>query len=208
MIRLEPTPLLPEVKAALDRGTDVYLELVKHTPGTATEERLLLLGAYRSLALDHFRSILVLCQAGDCTGSAFALFRPLVETVVRGEWLCFCASVAQCEAFMRRKFDRGCVSFRTMTREIDQAVGLGARLVPFEQVYLDMSDFTHTGYDAVVPRLSDNGKPGQCYCPEQTVLLLTQATKITALHVSLSLQMAGQKDDADAVLCKIADLAN
>lgn len=115
---------MSEVECELQRCRALYAELVPLSNLPSLGERQLLLADFRAQALDHLRSIFVLCAEG-LFGSAFALFRPLVETMVRGEWFAFCAEDAYCRAFMVGKYDRGCISFREMTRSLDQIVDMG-----------------------------------------------------------------------------------
>ena len=170
-----------EVEKALAEGTRVYLALSAEVLGPQANERMLLLMAFRSLALEHLSAILVLCDSGLAVASAFALLRPLIETVVRGEWLCHVAEDSLCEAFLHQRFDRGCASFRAMATDVDRTISEGPRLLPFVEAYLRLSDFTHTGYDAVIPRLGRTSSAPDLYGPDQIVFVLEQASQIASL---------------------------
>ena len=67
---------MSEVEYELQRCRAMYAELVLLSNLPSLGERQLLLAGFRALALDHLRSIFVLCADGSFR-SAFALFRPL-----------------------------------------------------------------------------------------------------------------------------------
>ena len=181
--------------ALLQHCFKVYQALVQYSSLPVLDERQIVLAAFRSLALEHLRSILLLASEG-MDRSALALFRPLMETIVRGEWLCFCAESTYCEAFMHGKYDRGHISFRAMARAVDQAVDMGSRHETIENFFVSMSDFTNTGYAAIVPHLGVKDSTTASLPSSQLEQCVQQATKLTALHVRVALQAAQHYESA------------
>lgn len=194
-----------ELTSYLDRCHKVQKSLLASAAIPALDEHQVLLAAFRSLAVEHLGSMLSLCRMGQIAG-AMALFRPLVETVARGEWLCFCAEVAYCEAFVSGKYDRGYVSFRTMARAVDQSLAIGPRLEPLEEVFTSMSDFTHTGHGVIVPRLGLQSATSDFYTLAQITSIVRQATTTTALHVAVGLRAAQQHAKASRIVQSVEDL--
>ena len=196
---------MSEVECELQRCRALYAELVLLSNLPSLGERQLLLAGFRALALDHLRSIFVLCADGSF-GSAFALFRPLIETMVRGEWLAFCAEDKYCRAFMAGKYDRGCISFREMTRSLDQTLDIGPRYRIIESYFLSMADFTHTGHAAIIPRFEALSLERGSLPPHEVVQLLRQATRMTALHVCVALKGAHERETAERIASSLQAL--
>ena len=191
------------VNEMLEQSYKFYRDLSRSAKIPAMDQRHLLLSSFRSLALEHFGSILNLCQAG-LTGSALALYRPLRETIIRGEWLCFCAETSYCEAFMLGTYDRGRLSLRVMAREVDKVLDLGPRLVDSELFFHSMSDFTHAGHAVIVPRLGVEAGSHSPYPDAMLLELLRQATALTAQHVSVALRATQQNKAADDIVQSLA----
>lgn len=183
----------------LQRCRAIHAELLAVQGVPALDERQLLLAGFRSLALEHLGSVLGLCTEGR-VGSALALIRPLIETVVRGEWLCFCADDLQCQHFMEGRFDRGCIAFRQMTRAVDNVLALGPRLQAIEELNRSMADFTQTGYEAVVPRFETGQLKGTCLPEQKLQSILRTSTLLVASHVDVALRAAQTHSSAAALM--------
>jgi hypothetical protein len=137
VIPYQTAPFDPATVEAIDHAQHVFEEIIKLTPdGLGGDDRSTLLMAFGSLAMEHFRSIVMLCRSGVATGSALALFRPLVEAVVRGEWLYFCASEEQMTRFMKKELSLHKIGFAAMANAVDDKVGLGARVALYLPDYM------------------------------------------------------------------------
>ncbi|MBB5329806.1 DUF6988 family protein [Tunturiibacter gelidoferens] len=183
MIPISVEPYEIQTQLVIDRAENVFRQIVERTPeglGAADKETLLM--TFNSVVIEHFRAICILCRSQMAIGSAFALFRPLVDAALRGEWLYLCASPEQMERFMMRSFDLGSIKFSTMAGDVDRAAGIGRRMEDFTGVYRQMCDFTHTGHDAVVRRLAPDGGIEPTYPEEKIRLLVTQAASVALLH--------------------------
>ena len=68
----------------LDRVNRIFKELVRISPDERTSDnKTTLLALFTSLAMEHFRAIVILVESQVATGSAFTLLRPLLESIAR-----------------------------------------------------------------------------------------------------------------------------
>lgn len=177
----------------LDRVNNVFQELVKISPDErASDNRTTLLALFTSLAIEHFRAIVLLVESQVAIGSAFALLRPLLESIARGEWLYLCGTEKDCDAFIR-----GGLQFkglRQLTKEVDEKAGVGEWLGNYTGSYTHLCDFTHGGVLAVGLRLTASGSIEPNYAESRIRLLLENATRMLVLHFAIVSQVDG--DDA------------
>jgi hypothetical protein len=198
-------PFEPTTAAAIDHAQHVFEEIIKLTPDSlGSDARSTLLMAFGSLAMEHFRSIIMLCRSGVATGSALALFRPLVEAVVRGEWLYFCASEEQMNLFMKNEFSLHKIGFAAMANAVDEKVGLGARLALYLPDYAKLCDYTHAGHDAVVQRLANDGGIEPTYPESRVRALVSLSSQVLVQHYEIVCNDKGHQASVK-VLVKLFD---
>jgi hypothetical protein len=206
MIPISVEPYARETQLAIDRAENVFRQIVARTPeGLGAGDKETLLMTFNSLIMEHFRAICILCRSQMAIGSAFALFRPLVDAVLRGEWLYLCATPTQMEQFMNRTLDLSRIRFRTMAAEVDCAAQIGRHMEDFADVYRQMCDYTHTGHDAVVHRFAADGGIEPTYPEEKIRLLVTEAAQITLTHFVV-VCTATAHDDSVSRLLELFDL--
>lgn len=204
-----PIPVPPrEVLSALERADRTFLEVIQLAPDTmGSDERALLAMAFTSVALEHYRSIIALCKSSVGIGSALALFRCLTDTIARGEWLYFCATDIERESFMKHELKLDSSPFRnkrppqkSMADAVDQQLGFVVRLGLYGQFYSQMSDYAHTGHDAVSQRVNAQQMSIEArYPPAQVVALLTQASQVTVLHLEVMCAAVGEDERVRAL---------
>ena len=158
--------------------------------------------SFNSVVMEHFRAICILCRSQMAIGSAFALFRPLVDAIIRGEWLYLCATPEQMESFMKRDFNLGSLGFPAMAKAVDNKTGLEGYMARFNDFYREMSDYTHTGHDAVVHRLAKDGGIEPTYPERKIRRLVTQAARITLLHFVVVSRAMGDAA-SESRLCEV-----
>lgn len=153
--------------------------------------------------MEHFRAILILCESRVANGSAFTLLRPLVEAVVRGEWILRCATdpkfVGICNGTARfPKFQVMAVALDEHHVSCDYASG--PYFAAFTEAFSALSGYTHTGVEQMAHRFQNDGAIGPTY-PEKTITgLMNEAEKIVVRHFALFAQIRGFNDVATALL--------
>ena len=189
----------------LARVNRIFEELIKIAPNERSSGiRTTLLALFTSLALEHFRAIVILVESSVATGSAFALFRPLLESVTRGEWLYLCANDLEHEAFTR-----DALRFKSLPQlaaEVDTKSGLGSWLTKYTQSYTHLCDFTHGGLLAVGNRLTAEGSIEPNYKESRIMLLLDNSARMIVLHFAILAKVDGDAGLADRYAALLASL--
>jgi hypothetical protein len=200
MIPYIAEPFTPETNAAIEHAQYVFEEIVKRTPdGLDDDDRSSLLMAFGSVAMEHYRSIVMMCRSGVATGSALALFRPLLDSIVRGEWLYFCADEDQINRFMRNDFNLHSIGFSDMARAVDEKSSSGIRFGLFVPHYAKLCDYTHTGHDAVVHRIAKDGGIEPTYPESRIRALVSQSSIALVLHYEVVYSAKGDQSNFDAL---------
>jgi len=102
----------------MERAQEMHQFIADKAAGTySNPDRLALFAAFFSLAQSHHEAILLLCQEERLVGSAYALFRPLVEVVNRGLFTAFLATEEEVEDIKRGRTPYGHVE--TLTKRLD-----------------------------------------------------------------------------------------
>jgi hypothetical protein len=191
----------PETQLAINRAEEVFKQIIARTPeGLGAGDKETLLMTFNSLIMEHLRAICILCRSQMAIGSAFALFRPLVDAILRGEWLYLCAAPEQMERFMKGTLDLSSIGFSKMASAVDDKAQIGRRMEDFTGVYKQMCDYTHTGHDAVVHRFAADGGIEPTYSEEKIRLLVTQAAQITLLHFVVVYTATAHDDSVSRLL--------
>jgi hypothetical protein len=146
----------PSTITLLGQVNRIFEELVRIAPDERKDDnRTTLLALFTSLAMEHFRGIVLLIESQVAVGCAFALLRPLLESIARGEWLYLCGTEADRDAFIT-----GNLQFKglqQLAKDVDEAAGVGLWLGNYTKSYTHLCDFTHGGILAVGLRLSPAG---------------------------------------------------
>ena len=117
-----------------------------------TDDRTMLALSCFDIAIEHQAAIALLAGA-SLYGSAFALLRVLVESLVRGLWLQSCATDAEIEKFKRGKLDK---TFAKLAEEFETKIETPSGVLSnFKATAWDaLNGFTHTGFHQVSRRHS------------------------------------------------------
>src|SRR4051794_4668520 len=108
----------PQTKLEMKRAQEMHQFIADKAAGKyPNPDRLTLFASFFSLAQSHHESILLLCHEERLVGSAYALFRPLVEATNRGMFAAFLATEEQVEDIKRGGTPYGNVD--TLTKRFD-----------------------------------------------------------------------------------------
>jgi hypothetical protein len=188
-LRMIPYTLPPYEQRTIDllaRADKSFMEIVHTLPNEWPEDgRTAAFYALQSLGLEHLRAIIKLCESGYAIGSAMALFRPMIDAIVRAEWLYFCAAPLILQQFWKGefRFPGQKYKFEQLAAEVDEKVGDTDRLSVYGEYYSKFSDWTHGGYHAAGSRFSTTGDIEAAYSDSHIRLLLGCAVAFVQLHV-------------------------
>ena len=114
-----------------------------------------------SVALEHHEAISLLIKR-QLNGSAFALVRPMVETVVRAHWINAVASDEQV-AQARRDDKNAFPSMSKMSEAVDKVYGATELFRQFTSAWDAMCSYTHSGARQIALRFTGTElKPRYC----------------------------------------------
>jgi hypothetical protein len=120
----------------------------------ASETKTHLLVAYLDIALEHHEAVALLIKT-KLYGSAFALVRPLLETLFRALWINGCATPDQVQEVAHRddtKFPR----MDQLVAIIDQTYATDNFFASIKNAsWAAMCSFTHSGLSQLVRRFTD-----------------------------------------------------
>ncbi|AYR25346.1 DUF6988 family protein [Herbaspirillum rubrisubalbicans] len=155
----------------------------------ADERSLIALGCF-DVAIEHQAAIALLCSS-ELYGSAFALLRVLVESLIRGMWLRRCATDQQIRKFKTGDIDR---SFKQLVADIEPKLGRSEVLSSLKtHVWKTMSGFTHTGFHQV-SRRHNSGKVEANYSEQDIVFILVTTELFGAVAHGEVIDMSGRQD--------------
>ncbi len=127
-----------------------------------------------------------------------ALFRPLVEAVVRSDWILRCATEQEFTGICNRtcSFPK----FKVMADALDKE---HARFDYAKKPYFSsftgdaffvMSGYAHTGVEQLVHRIDPDGTIGPAYKESHMIRLLKKSKELTLRHFALLAHARGFED--------------
>jgi hypothetical protein len=169
------------------------------------DDRRALFASFLSLSQSHHEAIMVLCQQERLIGSAYALYRPLVEVTNRGLFVGFLATPEQIEKIKRGGNPYG--HFNALVRKLDdlfKTEGLFTR--HGGEAWETLSGLTHGGLEQLNRRVGDNGEIGCHFDPEDVQLLLASSTSVLVRTAVQFLGGMGRRDACEALSAKYVAL--
>lgn len=151
---------MSEIELLNNRGAQLRIKIYEllHRRGHAAETKNILLMAYVDIALEHHESISLLMRS-KLFGSAFALARPLFETMFRALWINKCATQDQIEEVANRD-DAKFPNIAQMVQLIDQSYSTGPFFTSIKQTgWATMCSYTHSGLLQITRRFTGDIKP-------------------------------------------------
>ena len=187
----------PQLDGELKQAEETVLRVkaVLNRDKTSDDERSTSVVGMIDQVLEHHTAILLLLRSG-MTGSAFALTRPVTETVVRGVWLTACATDAEVMKFVEK--DRIEPSYGEMSEAIDTMCGIDYFAGFKTQTWKVLNSYTHTGMLQIGRRFTgDQLQPS--YTDAERVEVLRVITASVLLLVRPFLARQGHLDSAKEI---------
>lgn len=196
--------LLDDITA---QGAEVRVRLRELQPNReypSDHKTVWLLGAVE-IALEHHEAIWLLVER-RLTGSAFALVRPLVETVVRTHWINALATEQQIE---QASEDIGVFPKMSEMRDaISQAYGADRFFQPLLSEWAAMCSYTHSGALQIARRFT-NGDVKPSYTDGEIAEVLYAATfALLLLMRTFFMSVGNQQAEADEVEALLTKFVN
>ena len=141
----------------------------------AQGERIVLVASYLDTVIEHHESIVLLVR-NEKYGSAFALLRPVYESVLRACWVNACATDAQVRDL--RSIDEHHKIFppsAALFAQLDSAYGLNEQLQKLRDKWEAMCSYTHSGLRQLARR-GFRGARQHGYSPRAVIEVVDFAT--------------------------------
>ena len=165
-------------------------------PEYPVDTKTTLLTAYVDIALEHHEAISLLIKT-KLFGSAFAVVRPLVETMLRALWINALANPNQIEKASRDKLKFPCMS--QMLAEIDQTYGTDAFFQSFKgSNWAAMCSYAHSGASQIARRFT-NGEVKPSYSDGEILEVLNVTNTAVILLTIAFFKSMGCQREADEI---------
>ena len=158
------------------------------------------------IAKSHHRAILILARQGSVIGSAFALWRPMVEAAYRGLFVGFLATEEQIVCITRggkpypRPFDEFAYALDD-TFKTDKFFSKYAG-----EAWNALNGFTHGGLEQLISRMNEDGIVGDHFDSEEILDLIKSSTSLLTDTSIRFLEGMGRYEAAQAMTVKHAEL--
>lgn len=128
---------------------------------------------YLSLAIQHHSSIILLVER-NVYSSAFALLRPLFESVYRGIWFSIVSNDDELEKFCK-KINYKFKPIKTLAKEIDEKEGRKAFVTVCEKILEFLHGMTHGGIGQISRQFDKEGSVFVSFSDKDLSSLLNNA---------------------------------
>ena len=174
-------------------------------PFSVDRKRQLALACF-DLAIEHHAAICLLCTS-ELYGSVYALLRVEFEALGRGLWLAHVAKDEDADKYEKDKLD---ISFGALLNLVESQVGLpkGPLSALKSKHWSIFCSFTHTGYQALVRRVTQTHTGPVNYPAEEVISALNLAGTFALLAAAELSSMAGDHDLVDTMLAKMREYAS
>jgi hypothetical protein len=187
----------------------MLLFLDKKCAGPVTGDRKIqVLAALFSLAVEHQSSIITLFGKGN-GGSAFALVRPLTETVYRAFWGYFCADTAQYAKILADN-RRAYPGFEDMGKEINRKLtdtnAFGDFFTTHAQAFSALSSYTHSGMMQIGRRFDSVGNLRGTFSQDDIDSALTGTINLLTVFAVQFLRETDRHSISEEIICYFNDI--
>jgi hypothetical protein len=174
-------------------------------PFSVDRKRQLALACF-DLAIEYHAGIHLLCTS-ELYGPMYALLRVEFEALGRGLWLSHVATDEDADKYEKDKLDIG---FGTVLNLVESQVGLpnGPLSTLKSKHWSIFCSFTHTGYQALVRRVTQTHTGPVNYPAEEIISALNLAGTFALLAAAQLSSMAGDHDLVDTTLAKVREYAS
>src|ERR1017187_4742778 len=196
----------PRVEAEMRRAGTMHQFIADQLAGKyPDDDRRTLFAAFVSLAQSHHEAILVLTGQERLIGSAFALFRPMVEVAYRGLFVAFLAEPAQVEKIKRGGEPYG--YFNDLAASLDNVFNTGGLFIQYAgEAWKMLNGLTHGGLEQLTRRIGEDGVLGAHFDPADIANLLSSSTSLLTRTVIPFLQVMQRDEAAHSVSVKYVEL--
>jgi hypothetical protein len=150
--------------------------------------------AYVDIALEHHEAISLLIKS-KLFGSAFALVRPLIETMLRALWINAVATEIEIEKASRDKLNFPSMS--QMVKEIDKSYSTDTFFQSFKgSGWKAMCSYAHSGAHQIARRFT-NGEVKPSYSEGEILEVLNATSTAVVLLTRMFLVSMGCQREAD-----------
>lgn len=147
-----------QIEKELARTQEMHKFVADQVAGQyPNDDRRDLFARFLSIAQSHHEAIMTLCFHEQLIGSAYALFRPLVESTNRGLFVAFLATTEQIEQIKRGEAPYGNVD--ALARDLDSLFKTDGLFSAYAgEAWGTMCGFTHGGLEQLSIRMGDKGE--------------------------------------------------
>jgi hypothetical protein len=154
--------------------------------------RIVLAATFISVAMSHHKSILVLLQDDGLVGSAFALFRPLVEAIYRGLFTAFLANDSQVE--MIRIGEGSYPRFSELAKSLDGMLNADGFFSAYSgKTWSTLCGYTHTGLEQLCQRIDSNATIRANYDLTNVNQMVNSSTAVLVVGALSLLELEGKQ---------------
>ena len=165
-------------------------------PEYPVDTKTTLLTAYVDIALEHHEAISLLIKT-KLFGSAFAVVRPLVETMLRALWINALATPSQIKGASRDTLKFPCMS--QMLAEIDQSYATGSLFQTFKgSNWRALCSYAHSGALQIARRFT-NGEVKPSYSDGEILEVLNVTNTAVILLTIAFFKSMGCQREADEI---------
>lgn len=192
----------PQTKFELCRAQEMHQFVAGQLAGKyPNDDRRTLFASFLSLAQSHHEAIMVLCRHDRLIGSAYTLFRPLVEVTNRGLFVAFLATQEQIEQIKRGDTPYGNVD--TLASRLDHVLNTEGLFAGHAgEAWGMMCGLTHGGLEQLNRRVGENGEIGCHFDPEDIRQLLASSTSVLVRTTIQFLGAMNRLEASDMVTAK------
>jgi hypothetical protein len=166
-----------------------------------------LVTTFAVIALGLNRGLICLARY-SLTTAAFALERPITETVMRALWIYFCASEEDIDRIVADD-DKVYGHWIEMHKAVDTALGQATDEKAAREIWRRLNSATHTGADHLRNHISEDGRLEPQYTTNELISLVRSTTGLVVLLLLLQIASSGREDlaaETRDVYATISDL--
>jgi hypothetical protein len=184
----------------LSRAEEMHVCIANSLSGSydCKNDRGFLFAAFISMMMSHHEAILTLLKHERLVGSAFTLFRPLVETVYRGLFTGFLATEEEINKIKRGGEPYG--EWNKLAAKLDEAFDFDGLFAQYGGLtWKALCGYTHTGLEQLNSRIQPDGKVQARYELDEINQLINSSTAATVLAAIPFLEAVKKTGASEAV---------
>ncbi len=183
------------IEFELERAHNMHNFLINQIAGRCElHTRIALFIMFISIIQSHHAAIIILSRRERLRASAFALFRPLVETSLRGLYL---ALVANLDDVVQADNDQLTYpKINLLIELLDERLKTDGMFGEYSgSAWGVLCDYTHTGFEQLFRQVRHDGSIQPSYESNQVQELLKKTTAILVFVATRFLELSNRPDD-------------